>query len=171
MDINILCIVLYFIGVAQGVQPIISFNFGADRLDRVYETIRLGIFTSLGLGILFYAIGLFFPEILVSIFIDADKELLDLTVRGIRIYFLAFIFMGLNIVLTSFMQSKEYSKSSFEISLGRGFVFVVIALMILPRFFGIDGVWMTLPVVELLTTVIAIFRFKKFRKALLYSLK
>lgn len=160
-----------FIGVGQGIQPIVSFNFGAERLDRVYETIRLGIFTSLGLGAFFYALGLFFPEALVSIFIDADKELLDLTVQGIRIYFSAFIFMGLNIVLTSFMQSKEYSKSSFILSISRGFILVIIALMILPRFLGIRGVWMTLPVVEFLTTIIAVFRFKKYRKALIYSFK
>lgn len=159
-----------FIGIGQGIQPIVSFNFGANKLDRVYGSVRLGIFTALGFGALFYALGLFFPEILVFIFIDAEAQLLNITVRGIRIYFLAFILMGLNIVLTSFMQSKEYSKISFTVSLFRGFILVIIALMILPKLFGIDGVWLTLPVVELLTFIMAIFRFKKYRKAVLYSI-
>lgn len=159
-----------FIGVGQGIQPIVSFNFGAERLDRVYESVRLGIYTSIGLGTLFYAIGLLFPKALVSIFIDPSPELLNITVRGIKIYFSSFILMGLNIVLTSFMQSKEYSRVSFIISLCRGFIFVIIALIILPKLMGIDGVWMTLPLVEFTTAVMATFRFKKYRKALKYSL-
>nr|WP_300003403.1 MATE family efflux transporter [Tissierella sp.] len=160
-----------FIGVGQALQPIVSFNYGADRMDRVYETVRLAVYTSLGMGIFFYSIGLFFPKFLVSLFIDADKELMDMTVRGIRLYFLAFILMGLNVTLTSYIQSKEHARVSLKISLARGFVFVVILLMILPRFIGIDGVWLTLPIAELITTVLSIIYFKKYRKAIFYSLK
>ena len=160
-----------FIGVGQALQPIVSFNYGADRMDRVYETVRLAIYTSLGMGVLFYSIGLFFPKFLVSLFIDADKELMDITVRGIRLYFLAFILMGLNVTLTSYIQSKEHARVSLKIALARGFVFVVILLMILPRFIGIDGVWLTLPLAELITTGISMFYFKKYRNAIVYSIK
>ena len=159
-----------FIGVGQALQPIVSYNYGARRLDRVYETAKLSIYTSLGLGIVFYFLGLFFPKFLVYIFIDADIELLEMTVRGIRLYFLSFILMGLNIVLTSYIQSKEYARVSLTISLGRGFVFIVIVLGILPRFIGIDGVWLTLPIAELMTTIISIFYFKKYRDAIIYSM-
>src|SRR5699024_788486 len=102
-------------------------------------------------GTIFYLVGLLFPEFLVSIFIKADKELLDITVRGIRLYFIGFILMGLNIVLTSYIQSKEYSKISLIISLSRGFCFIIMILLVLPRIIGIDGIWLTLPLSELLT--------------------
>lgn len=160
-----------FTGVGQAIQPIVSYNYGADRMDRVYETVKFSIYTSLGLGILFYSLGLFFPKFLVFVFIDADAELLAMTVRGIRLYFLAFIFMGLNIVLTSYIQSKEHARVSLIISLARGFVFIVIILAILPRIIGIDGVWLTLPIVEVMTTILAIIQFKKYRDAIFYSMK
>lgn len=160
-----------FAGVGQGIQPIISYNFGANRMKNVYESVKLAIYTSLILGVSFYAIGYFFPDFLVSIFVKSDKELLDLTVRGIRLYFTGFVLMGLNITLTSFIQSKEYAKISLIISLSRGFVLIIFVLMILPNLIGIDGVWLTFPIAELLTTVLSIFQFKKFRKALLYSFK
>ncbi len=160
-----------FIGIGQGIQPIVSFNFGADRLNRVYEATRLGVYSALFLGVLFYALGLTFPEFLVSVFIDADKELLDLTVRGIKIYFSGFILMGINITLASFMQSKEYAKTSLVISLSRGFIFIIIMLLFLPELIGIDGIWLTLPLAEFITTLISLFRFKKYRQAILYSIR
>ncbi|WP_075727177.1 MATE family efflux transporter [Tissierella creatinophila] len=160
-----------FIGIGQALQPIVSYNYGAGKMDRVYETAKLSIYTSVGLGIIFYSLGLFFPKFLVSLFIDADKELLEMTIRGIRLYFLVFIFMGLNIVLTSYIQSKEHARVSLIISLGRGFVFIVMVLGILPRFIGIDGVWLTLPIAEFITIIISMFYFTKYRDAIIYSIR
>ncbi len=160
-----------FIGIGQAIQPIVSYNFGAEKMDRVYKTVKLAIYTSFGMGLLFYSIGLFFPKFLVSIFIDADPQLLSLAVRGIRIYFLAFILMGLNVVLTSFIQAKEHGRVSFTISILRGFLLVMVFLIILPKFIGINGVWFTLPLAELVTSIISILYFKKYRKAIFYSLR
>lgn len=160
-----------FTGIGQGIQPIISYNFGADRMDNVYEAVRLGIYTSLGLGVLFYGIGLLFPRFLVSLFVKADPELMKMAVRGINLYFAGFVLMGLNITLTSFIQSKEHARTSLMISLFRGFIFIILILAILPKTIGIDGVWLTFPMAELFTTIVSTYQFKKYRKALSYSLK
>ncbi len=154
-----------FTGVGQAIQPIVSINYGAKKINRVYEFVKMGIWTSLGLGVSFYIIGLFFPEFLISIFIQADGELLSIATRGIRLYFLSFILMGVNIVLTSFIQSKEYGRISFMISLFRGFIFVILILIILPKFIGIDGVWLTLPLAELVTSIISFVYVRKYREA------
>lgn len=154
-----------FTGVGQAIQPIVSINYGAKKIDRVYEFVKMGIWTSLGLGVSFYLIGLLFPEFLISIFIQADGELLSIATRGIRLYFLSFILMGVNIVLTSFIQSKEYGRISLMISLFRGFIFIILILTILPRFIGIDGVWLTLPLAELITSIISFIYFRKYREA------
>ena len=159
-----------FTGVGQAIQPIVSVNFGALKMERVYEAGKLAIFTSLALGIVFYISGLLFPEQLVKIFSKGDKALLDITVVGIKIYFTSFILMGVNIVMTTYLQSKEYSKVSMYISLFRGVVFTMVLLLILSRSFGIIGVWMTLPIAELMTLVLSVILFKKSRKIIAYSL-
>lgn len=160
-----------FTGVGQAIQPIVSVNFGAGKMNRVYEAGKLAIYTSLVIGILFYLSGLLFPEFLVSIFSKEDKELLEITVKGIRIYFLSFIFMGVNIAITSYLQSKEYAKSSMNISLLRGFIFTIIFLLILSNIFGLTGVWMTLPLAEIATIITAIIVYTNARKVIVYSIK
>lgn len=159
-----------FTGVGQAIQPIVSVNFGALKMERVYEAGKLAIFTSLALGIVFYISGLLFPEQLVKIFSKGDKALLDITVVGIKIYFTSFILMGVNIVMTTYLQSKEYSKVSMYISLFRGVVFTMVLLLILSRSFGMIGVWMTLPIAELMTLVLSVILFKNSRKLIAYSL-
>ena len=77
-----------FTGVGQGIQPIVSTNYGARRMDRALNTIRLATLTSLILGILFFIAGVIFPEHLIGIFVKDPSELLVIGVPGIRIYFL-----------------------------------------------------------------------------------
>lgn len=160
-----------FTGIGQAIQPIVSVNFGAGKMSRVYEAGKLAIYTSLVLGIIFYILGLLFPEFLVSVFSKGDKELLDITVKGIKIYFLSFIFMGINIILTSYLQSKEYARASMIISLLRGFIFTVIYLILLSNIFGLTGVWMTLPLAELSTIIVSAIVFINARKIIGYSIK
>lgn len=169
-NLSLICTAI-FIGIGQGIQPIVSMNYGADRMERVYEAVRLAIYSALGIGMLFYLIGALFPEFLVFIFTKGNSELLDTTVRGIRLYFISFIFMGLNIAITSFIQSKEESKVSMTISLCRGFVFIIISLLILPKIWGIDGVWLTMPIVELITLIVSGLYFEKYRSAIVYSIR
>ncbi len=169
-NLSLICAAI-FIGIGQAIQPIVSFNYGAGEMDKVYESVRLAIYFALGFGILFYIIGISFPQFLVLIFTKYNPELMDITVRGIRLYFISFIFMGLNIVLTSYMQSKERARISMVISLSRGFILIIVCLMILPKFLGLDGVWLTLPLAELLTAVLSVVCFKNCRSAIIYSIK
>ena len=160
-----------FIGVGQAIQPIVSFNYGAGKMDRVYEAVRLAIYWALGFGILFYLIGMLFPEFLVSVFTKEKADLMVTAVRGIRIYFVSFIIMGVNIVMTTYIQSKEHAKVSTIISLTRGFGLIIVFLMILPKAFGIDGVWLTLPAAEFFTALISFICFRQYKDALVYSVK
>lgn len=169
-NLSLICTAI-FTGVGQAIQPIVSINYGAQKMNRVYESIKLAIRTSLLIGILFYFIGLLFPEFLVSIFSKGNKELMDITVRGIKLYFISFILMGINITITSYIQSKENARISMIISLSRGFIFIIISLMILPKLLGIDGVWLTMPVAELFTIVMYAVSFKDCREALIHSIK
>lgn len=160
-----------FNGIGQAIQPIVSINYGAKKYDRVREVARLAIYSSLAIGILFFLIGLGFPRQLTNIFInERDPELISLSVTGIRLYFISFIFMGLNTVLVSYLQSMESSRASISISIGRGFVFVVLGIIILPILFGINGVWMTIPLAEIMTLIYAVSIYKPCREMLGHSM-
>lgn len=160
-----------FTGIGQSIQPIVSVNYGAGKMKRVYRSGQLAIYSSFILGAIFYAIGFIFPEFLVSIFSRGDQELLRLTVKGIRYYFAAFLFMGVNITITSYLQSKEYGRASTLMSLSRGALLIFIFLLILPKFFGLTGVWLTMPLAELITLILSIFLYSSVKNLTDYSFK
>lgn len=160
-----------FNGIGQAIQPIVSINYGARKYERVREVVKLSVYTSLGVGILFFLIGLGFPRQLTRIFInEANPELISLSITGIRLYFISFIFMGLNTVIVSYLQSMEYSRASISISIGRGFIFVISGIIILPIIFGIGGVWITIPLAEVITLIYAIRFYEPCREILGYSM-
>ena len=148
-------------GIAQSVQPIWSINYGAKNLKRVRESLNIAIKISLITGIVFLIIGFIMPGRLASIFTNDNGELLRLTIKGIRISFFSFLFVGCNMVSIFYFQSIESTKSSSIISLMRGFILLVAFIIILPKFFGINGVWITIPLTEAITFIIAWVLFRK----------
>lgn len=150
-----LIFVAIFNGIAQGIQPILGVNYGANKMNRVFKTYKFGVRIALISGIVFLSIGLLMPKVLVSIFSSNTDGLLEIATKGIRIYFLAFIPMGINIVNIGFLQSIEKSKLSTSLSLIRGLVLVIIILNTFSVMFGVDGVWMTTPIVESITIILS----------------
>ncbi|MEG2203086.1 MAG: MATE family efflux transporter, partial [Christensenellaceae bacterium] len=124
-------------------------------------------------GLLFYFIGQFFPQNIAMLFnSSANPQLTQYTVEGIRVYFTAFILMGINIVITSFFAAISKPKPSFIISLSRGLAAVLPFVLILPAFYGLFGVWVSVPIAELLTfafsVTYSILFFRKQKKAALH---
>ncbi|MCM0649162.1 MATE family efflux transporter [Clostridium swellfunianum] len=169
-NISLICVAI-FTGVAQAIQPIISINFGAEKYNRVNRVVRLGVMFSGLFGILFFTTGLLFPRQIVSLFNTDSIELMNITVRGISIYFIGFIIMGLNIALGAFYQAIEYSMFSMVISVSRGIGFILIGLLTLPRLLAADGVWITVPFAEAATLVLAAAFFVRVKKAIRNSEK
>ncbi len=159
-----------FNGMGQAIQPIVSINYGAKKMDRVYKAMKLGVITAFISGIMFFSLGYFIPDKLASLFTQDTGELLAITINGIKLYFSAFIFMGVNIVLTSYIQSMESYYISTIISLLRGSIYIILVLIILPKFLGINGVWLTVFIVEIITLLTCSFMFDDFRLAVKYVL-
>ena len=86
-------------------------------------------------------------------FIKKWHQIVDITVNAIRYYFIAFLIMGLNIVMGSYYQSKEYTIVSNFISLGRGIVFLIIGIFILPRILDVNGIWLSVVFAEVMTLI------------------
>lgn len=140
-----------FTGIGQAIQPIISINFGAEQYDRVERVKKLALIYAIITGAIFYTMGILFPRQIVSFFTSEGGEIVSITINGIKYYFLAFLIMGINIVMGSYYQSREYTMASNIISLGRGMIFLVIGLMILPRILGVDGIWLSVVFAEVAT--------------------
>lgn len=148
-----LVVAAIFTGIAQAIQPIISINFGAKQNDRVEKVRRKALIVAFIIGTIFYLIGIFLPTKIVNIFTTETGEIMNITVNGIKYYFISFLIMGLNIVMGAYYQSREYIVASNIISLGRGLIFLMIGIFILPRIFSVNGIWLSSVFAEAVTFI------------------
>ena len=147
-------LVMIVIGLSQGMQPIIGFNFGAGHHHRVMGTLWLVIIIStciMGAG---WICSMFFPEIIVKGF-TTDQELIAISANGLRLNFMLLIVVGSQIVISNFFQSIGSAWKTILLSISRQLIFLIPAVIILPRFFGLDGVWIAGPVSDGLATILA----------------
>ncbi|WP_074436620.1 MATE family efflux transporter [Virgibacillus salexigens] len=142
---------LAFIGIGTSIQPMISFYYGAKKYGSIKNTVKIAEITGFALGGIFLAAGWFGADILVSIFGVETEAIRQLAVKGIGLFFIGYLFMGINFIYMSYYQSVAYIKPSIGITLFRGFILLEIALVILPIWLGTTGVWLALPVAEGLT--------------------
>ena len=148
-------------GISQAVQPILATNYGAGKKDRLKEVRHLAERTACFSGVLFAATGLLFPALVTEAFVRPEKEILAMSVPAIRIYFLSFAAMGLNVLYTTWFQSVMEPGNALKICLLRGIILNSILVFILPIFMGVTGIWMVMPVTEVLTFVMCRIMLKK----------
>lgn len=145
-----------FIGIGSTIQPMISYYYGAKKYDHIKQTVRLGEAAGLGLGLLFIAIGYLATDYLVAIFGITSPDIVALSSEGIKLFFLGYIFMGINFVYMTYYQSIGQIKPSIGITLFRGFILLGVMLLVLPPLFGIKGIWLALPTAEAVMAIILI---------------
>ncbi len=150
-----------FSGVGQAIQPIVSANCGAKEKERIKQTWRLSLFTVCIMGVIFTLVGELFPNQLAMMFMDVTPEVLEVAPSVVRPYFTAFLFMGICILSTYHLQSTMQDKLSVTVALLRGLVVSGILLVVLPLFLDILGVWLAIPLAELIVTIIALAFIKK----------
>lgn len=153
--------VALFNGISQTIQPLVSINVGANLKDRALIFRKLGLVTALIIGVAFFILCILFPEQIVRVFVKPSKDVLSIAINSIRIYSTAFIIMGVNMVTGAYFQSIELAKESFIIAFSRGLLFVSICVFIFPIFFGINGVWISVPIGEVLTLIVVFILVKK----------
>ena len=149
-----LLLVMLVIGVSQGMQPIVGFNFGAGHHHRVKETLRLVMITStciMGIG---WICGVFFPEIITKAF-TTDQVLTAITVNGLRLNLCLFVVIGSQIAISHFFQSIGSAWKTIVLGLSRQMIFLIPAIFLLSPFLGLDGVWLAGPVSDGLAVITA----------------
>ncbi|WP_308756787.1 MATE family efflux transporter [uncultured Bacteroides sp.] len=159
-------VVMIVMGLNQGMQPIAGYNFGARQYDRVTRTLKLTIMYATGVTTFGFIVGMLFSDLVVSIF-TSDAELIDLAAKGLRIVVMFFPIIGFQMVTANFFQSIGMASKAIFLSLTRQMVVLLPCLLILPRFFGAAGVWYSMPISDLLASLIAaamlMWQFRKFK--------
>ena len=140
--------------VAASSQPIISFNHGAGEQKRVLHTLRFSLVVAIGMGLLMFLLMYCFAPTVVSCFLDTQAPAYQLAAEGLPYYSMGFLFMAVNICVVGYLQSVERAGLATLYTLMRGVVFLVATFIILPRLFGVMGLWLSVPVAEALTTLL-----------------
>lgn len=165
--VNFIFIAIY-LGYAYGSAPIVAFNYGAGKKAELQNVLKKSLKLLLGTGIVLLSIGVLFAGVLSGLFVGYDAQLYAMTVRGLRFYAVSFLLSGFNIFGSSFFTALNNGMVSAAISFLRTVVFEVAAVLILPLFFGLDGVWCAITVAELASILITIGAFSALRKRYQY---
>lgn len=139
--------------IAQSAQPIISYNFGLGRRDRVVDTERIALLTALICGVLVTAVFVLLPGGLVRLFLPGGNPAARIAIEGFPLFATAFAFFILNLTVIGYYQSVERMHPATLFALLRGCVFLVPSFLLLPRVMGTDGIWLALCLSEALTTL------------------
>ncbi len=154
---SILMIILMIaMGLNQGTQPIIGYNYGAGNYGRVRETLFYSLKVATLITTTGFLIGVFFPRFLASAF-TTDRELLTITETGARIAVAALPLVGFQIVSSSFFQSIGFAAKSIIQSLSRQLIFLVPGILLLPRLWGLNGLWIAMPVSDVLAALLSLY--------------
>lgn len=146
----------FCIGLSQGCQPIWGFNRGAKHYDRVRQTYRMAFVVALSVGIFFFCCFQLFPRQITMLFGDGKEEYFQFAERYFRIFLLLTCVNGIQPMSSGFFTSIGKAKLGVVVSVTRQLVFLLPLILLLPRFFGIDGVMYAGPVADLAAAVIAI---------------
>lgn len=151
--VAILSIIMYIgavcfgsvLSVSHGLQPIVSYNFGSGNLRRVLQTFKIGMIFATGLGIVIYAVVFFGIPYIATIFLKEDTTILEDLIFAVRIYFLGYLFLGANVIISAFLQAIGRNKSSTIVAASHNLVFMIIFLPIFAKTFQMTGIWASYP--------------------------
>jgi len=162
LAISVMCIihaVVMFIampifGLNQGAQPIIGYNYGALRFDRVKRTLQTAIVAASAMTCAGFLVVMCFPAQLIWLFNRDDPALAQLGVHAIRICLAMLPIVGFQIVSASYFQAVGKPKQAMLLSLSRQVLLLIPAILILPSFFGLDGIWAAMPTADLGSSIL-----------------
>lgn len=152
--------------VGQAAQPIISTNFGAGKGQRIRETLRLALWTTMVFGIFWTALSLLCPNLYIRIFMSPTAEILEIAPAIIRAYALSFILLPLNIFSTYYFQAIMKPQAAFVVSVARGCVISGILILVLPVLTGAGSIWLAMPITELVVMFYVVWKIRTYTRAL-----
>ncbi len=158
---------MFVIGITQGMQPIVGYNYGAENYPRMIRCLGLAIMAATAILLAGWSVSMAFPRQIARIF-TTDPTLLSLSARGIRLDMLVFPVVASQAVITNFFQSIGMVRMSIFLSLSRQLIFLLPLAYLLPLWLGLDGVWLSMPASDLIAFAMTIplffWKSRKFKK-------
>ncbi len=149
-------IIMPIFGIAQGLQPIAGFNYGAKKYQKAWKAIKLALISGVSISTLGFLLILAIPETLMMIF-TKEKILIRQGVHSMKLFILAFPVVGFQIIGATVFQAFGKAIPALFLSLSRQILFFIPLILILPRFFHLDGIWYAFPVSDVLATMVTLF--------------
>ncbi len=159
----IIMVVMVVLGLNQGTQPIVGYNFGAKQYDRMFKTLKISIIAATVLTTGGFLMGWLFPRFSVRFFTN-DEELIQISTNALRLVTIFFSLIGFQIVISNFFQSIGKAKISIYLSMTRQFVFLIPLILLLPKFWGLNGAWLAMSFSDALSAIVAFFTLHRFNK-------
>ncbi|MHB8862915.1 MAG: MATE family efflux transporter, partial [Pirellulaceae bacterium] len=154
-------------GLNQGAQPIIGYNYGAGNFDRVLSTLKLAVLYATVICFAGFLLAMFAPAHMIALFnpkSQRDPQLMEVGTHAIRICLAMYPFVGFQIVSSSYFQAVGKPKHALLLGLSRQVLLLIPAIVLLPRFFGLNGVWLAIPTADLCASLLtAVWLFYELR--------
>lgn len=148
------------LGLSDGIGSIISYNYGSGQTKRIKQVLVLTAITATIIGLTIFVAIFCFGSNLIHIFLNVENsEILNFAVMGAKIYAFAFLISGLNIIASGFFTAISSPGKSAIIALNKNLIWISMGIIILPQFFGIQGIWLAVPIAELITLSLSIILF------------
>lgn len=148
--------VMIILGLTQGMQPIIGYNYGAKLQHRVLSTLKKGMIAGFVITTIGFLVAELCPRLIASAFTN-DEEMINLSITGFRLFMLAFPIVGMQIVASNFFQAIGKAKIAIFLSLTRQLLFLIPALYLIPLILELNGVWLSEVVADFLSAFVSLW--------------
>jgi len=156
---------MLMLGIAQGMQPIVGYNYGARAIGRVRQAFKICSWTNFGIGAFVTVVAVVAPGLIASLF-TSSPEMIEASVHALRLCLYGFAFVGFQVTATQFFQSIGFGGKALLLSLSRQTLFLLPALFLFPLLWGSTGVWIALPFSDIASGVLGMslmyYQFKLF---------
>jgi putative MATE family efflux protein len=159
--------VLLFLGISDGLIPVLSYNYGAGNYERIKRLFRFAAAVNMCIGVVIFVLLQLVGDHAILLFFDSsESQSFQIAANGLHIFAFVFLVNGLNVLIIAYFTALGEAKNSFIIAILHGLVFLLIGVTVLPRFIGINGVWAAIPLGELLALGVALLLIHRTHKKL-----
>ncbi len=149
--------VLLFLGISDGLIPVLSYNYGAGNYERVKRLFRVAIVVNMSIGVtVFIVLQALGDQAILLFFNNTESQAFQIAIDALRLFAFVFLVNGINVLIVSYFTALGQAGNSIVIAVLRGLVFLLIGITVLPLFIGIDGVWVAMPLAELLALGVSV---------------
>lgn len=167
ISLTSLIVLMIYVGLSMALQPMVSYNYGANMNKRVKNTLKIAIKIAIIIGIAFYLTVFLFGGYFIELFSAGDEQLTSIAFDSIRVYGLSYIFLGVNMLSAAYLTALHKPKMSLLISMSYNFIFVITGLLAFPQLFGESGIWWAVPFANVATIFISLYFVKQSNRRLI----